>query len=85
MNTLDVLIKCRVTRQLVLLLELLNKVWGLTGCPLEGQPVRKNRSVRFGFGGLTVLLASSGDPVSFNTTVGGGVLLRGVLIFYICY
>jgi len=31
-NTLDVLIKCRVTRQLVLLLELLNKVWGLKGC-----------------------------------------------------
>ena len=29
----------------------------------------KNRSVRFGFGGATVLLASRGSVVSFNTTV----------------
>ena len=33
--------------------------------------MRKNRSVSFGFGGSTVLVASSGDQVSFNTTVGG--------------
>jgi len=38
--------------------------------------MRMNRSVRFGFGGSTVLVASSGDQVSFNTTVGGnGVVL----------
>ena len=56
MNTLDVLIWCRVTRQLVLLLELLNKVWGLEGCPLKGQTMRTNRGVRFGFGGASVLM-----------------------------
>ena len=33
-------------------------------------PLRKNRSVRFGFCGSTVLVACSGDQVSFNTTVG---------------
>ena len=38
--------------------------------------LRKIRRVRFGFGGPTVLVASSGDQVSFNTTVGG----RGTLI-----
>ena len=27
-----------------------------------------NRLARFGFGGSTVFVASSGDPVSFNTT-----------------
>ena len=27
---------------------------------------------RFGFGGCTVLVGSSGDPVSFYTTVHGG-------------
>ena len=54
---------------------LLNKVWGLEGCPLKGQPVRTNRSVRFGFGGCTVLLAGRGDQVSFSTTVGGWVAL----------
>ena len=32
--------------------------------------MRKNRSVRFGFGGATVLLASRGDQVSFNSTAG---------------
>jgi hypothetical protein len=32
--------------------------------------VRKNRCVRFDFCGLTVLVASSGDQVSFNTTGG---------------
>jgi hypothetical protein len=37
--------------------------------------VRKNRSVRFGFGAGFVLSASRGDPVSFNTTVGDGVAL----------
>jgi hypothetical protein len=51
---------------------LLNKVWGLEGCPSKGQPVRTNRSVRFDFCGGTVLLAFSGDQVSFYTTVGGG-------------
>ena len=38
-------------------------------------PLRKNRSVRFGFSVATVLLASRGHSVSFNTTVGGGVAL----------
>ena len=51
--------------------ELLNKVWCLEGCPLNGQPARKNRSVRFGFSGSTVLVASSGSQVSFYTTVVG--------------
>ena len=32
--------------------------------------MRKNRSVRFGFGGSTVLVGSRGDQVSFNTTDG---------------
>jgi hypothetical protein len=36
-------------------------------------PLRKNRSVRFGFGGATVLVAGRGHQVSFNTTVGVGV------------
>ena len=36
--------------------ELLNKVWVLEGCPLEGQTMRTNRYVRFGFGGSTVLV-----------------------------
>ena len=33
--------------------------------------MRMNRFVRFGFGGLTVLVARRGDPLSFNTTAGG--------------
>ena len=37
--------------------------------------VRRNCCVRFGFGGSTVLQGSSGDQVSFYTTVGGGVAL----------
>ena len=37
--------------------------------------LRRNRSVRFGFSVATVLLGSSEDPVSFNTTVDGGVVL----------
>ena len=40
---------------------LLNQVWGLEGCPLKGQTMRKNRSVRFGFCGSTVLLGCRGD------------------------
>ena len=32
--------------------------------------MRKNRSVRFGFGGSTVLVGSSGQEVSCYTTVG---------------
>jgi len=39
-------------------------------------PLRKNRSVRFGFCGGTVLLACRGLQVSFNTTVHGDVLLK---------
>ena len=50
--------------------ELLNVVWGLEGCPLKGQPVHMNRSLRFCFGGATVLVASLGDQVSFYTTEG---------------
>ena len=53
--------------------ELLNKVWGLEGCPSKGQTMRKNRSVRLGFSGSTVLVVCRGDQVSFNTTEGGGV------------
>jgi hypothetical protein len=38
--------------------------------------MRTNRSVRFGFGGSTVLVAYRGLQVSFYTTVGGnGVVL----------
>ena len=55
--------------------ELLHKVWGLEGCPLKGQPVRMNRLFKFGFCGSTVLLGSSGDQVSFYTTVGGDDLV----------
>jgi hypothetical protein len=36
--------------------------------------VRKNRSVRFEFGGSTVLVDRCGLLVSFNTTVGGQTL-----------
>jgi len=32
--------------------------------------MRTNRSVRFGFGGGTVIVASRGHPVSFYTTDG---------------
>ena len=50
--------------------ELLNKAWGhLKGCSLF-LPLRKNRSGRSDFCGATVLAASSGRQVSFNTTVG---------------
>jgi len=58
---------------MLVLLELLNKVWCLEGCPLKGQTMRTNRRVRFGFGGATVLLACRGDQVSGYTTedVGG--------------
>ena len=38
--------------------------------------VRIKRCGGSDFGGATVLVARSGDPVSFNTTVGGGVLLK---------
>ncbi len=39
-------------------------------------PLRTNRSVRFGFGGCTVLLGSRGHQVSCYTTVSGnGVVL----------
>ena len=50
--------------------ELLNKVWGLEGCS-PFLPLRKNRSVRFGFSGCTVLVGGTGYEVSFNTTVRG--------------
>jgi hypothetical protein len=40
--------------------------------------MRKNRSFRFDFSGGAVLVASSGDQVSFNTTGGGGVLLKDI-------
>ena len=52
-------------RSLLRLSVLLNKVWGLEGCPSKGQAMRTNRSVRFGFGGSTVLSASNGLQVSF--------------------
>ena len=51
-------------------LELLNKVWGLEGCP-HFYPLPTDRSVRFDFTVTTVLQGSSGDRVSFYTTVGG--------------
>jgi len=54
----------------------LNKVWDLGLLLLVVVwVVRKNHIGGFGFGGSTVLLASSGYQVSFNTTAGGGVLL----------
>ena len=46
------------------LLELLNKVWGLEGCPFKGQTMRMNRSVRFGFSEGIVLLGGGGDQSS---------------------
>jgi hypothetical protein len=48
----------------------LNQFWGLEGCPLKGQTMLTNRSVRFGFCGATVLVACRGDQVSFYTTEG---------------
>jgi hypothetical protein len=39
-----------------------------------------NCCVRSDFGGLTVLQGSSGDQVSFNTTVGGGVALLKITV-----
>ena len=33
----------KLNSSMLRLLELLNKVWGLQGCPLKGQPVRKTR------------------------------------------
>jgi hypothetical protein len=54
--------------------ELLNQVWGLKGCR-QNAHLRKNRSVRFGFGKGTVLVACRGDQVSCYTTVGFGVRL----------
>jgi hypothetical protein len=36
--------------------------------------MRRNCGGRFGFGGSAVLPVSSGDPVSFYTTVGGVVI-----------
>jgi hypothetical protein len=56
--------------------ELLNKVWGLEGCPFKGQTIRTNRSVRFGFGGSTVLVASREDQVSCYTTEGDSDVLK---------
>jgi hypothetical protein len=50
----------------VQLLEPLNRVCHHS--QLEILLMRRNRCVRFGFGGITVLVASSGHPVSFNTT-----------------
>jgi len=41
---------------LISFFKLLNKVCGLEGCPLKGQAVRTNRSVRFAFSVATVLL-----------------------------
>ncbi len=35
--------------------------------------MRINRRARLGFGGTTVLVACSGDQMSFNTTVGEGL------------
>jgi hypothetical protein len=48
--------------------ELLNKVWDLEGCPLKGQTMRTNRSVRFGFYGLTVLLGCQAEVVWLDLT-----------------
>jgi hypothetical protein len=56
----------------VQLLELLNKFWDLGS--LEILQMRRNCCVKFVFGGLTVLVARSGDQVSFNTTVGDQTL-----------
>ena len=45
--------------------------------------LRKNRRVRFGFGGATVLLASRGHQVSIYTTVGVWVLKVSSIFFSI--
>ena len=54
-------------------------VWGLGGCR-QISPLRTNRSVRSGFSGSTVLLASRCHLLSFYTTVGGSgdVLLKDI-------
>ena len=44
---------------------------GSSRMPPHFYPLRTNRSVRFGFSGSTVLLASRGYPVSCYTTEGG--------------
>ncbi len=64
------LIQTQLSLSMLTFTELLNKVCGLTGCPLKGQLVRTNRRGRFVFGGGAVLVGSSGDQVSFYTTVG---------------
>jgi len=46
--------------------------------------MRKNRCVRFGFGGSTVLVGWRGQDVSFYTTVGGVVLLKDIHSTYRC-
>ena len=51
----------------------MNQVWGLSGCP-HFYPLLTDRSVRFNLSVGTALPVSSGDQVSFNTTVGGGGL-----------
>ena len=61
------------------MLELLNKVWDLglvllLGC--SGGAYKSGGS--FGFGVLTVLVVCRGLYVSFNTTVGGVVLLKDI-------
>jgi hypothetical protein len=55
------------------LLILLNNVWGLEGFH-SFLAQRINRRARLGFGGTTVLSASSGDQVSCYTTVGDQML-----------
>ena len=57
---------------------LLNKVWGLEGCPLKGQLMLMNRSVRFGFGGSTVLsaLVVGKCRLTRQLVVVGGVKLK---------
>ena len=67
---LGVVGRCRVTRQLVCEWRFWIK-FGVKKDVLHLYPLRINRWLRFGFGGSTVLLGSSGDQVSFNTTVGG--------------
>jgi hypothetical protein len=63
----------------VQLLELLNKVWDLANwvCLLGVGAVRMNCCLRFGFGGVSVLVGKLlGYQVSCYTTVGVLVLLK---------
>ncbi len=52
----------------------MNKVWVLEECLIKGQSVHTNRSVRFGFGGSTVLLGAAHIIFSMNNALPTDIL-----------